>query len=54
MEPENQPPCTAIYGGDRKNELLYRVSYYGCRINLEMFHALSDGNGGFLFLKTIV
>lgn len=54
VEPENQPPCTAIYGGDRKNELLYRVSYYGCRINLEMFHALSDGNGGFLFLKTIV
>ena len=35
-------------------ELLYRVSYYGARINVEMFHAISDGNGGMVFLKTDV
>lgn len=30
------------------------MTYFGSRINLEMFHALTDGNGGFLFLKSIV
>lgn len=53
-EPENTPPCTEIYGRDLKNELLYRVSYYQNRINVEMFHALTDGNGGMLFLKVLV
>ena len=53
-EPENRRPCAAIYGRDIKNELLYRVSYYRERINVEMFHALSDGNGGLLFLKALV
>ena len=53
-EPEHRRPCAAIYGRDIKNELLYRVSYYGARINVEMFHALSDGNGGLLFLKVLV
>ena len=52
-EPEHRRPCAAIYGRDIKNELLYRVSYYGARINVEMFHALSDGNGGLLFLKVL-
>ena len=37
-----------------KRQLLYRVSYYGARINVEMFHAISDGNGGMVFLKTLV
>lgn len=35
------------------NKYLFRVSYYGKRINLEVFHALTDGNGGFAFLKEI-
>ena len=52
--PEALPPCAAIYGPDLQNELLYRVSYFGPRINVEMFHALSDGNGGLLFLKALV
>ena len=43
-----------LYGPQIKNELLYRVSYYGARINVEMFHAISDGNGGMVFLKTLV
>ena len=39
---------------DLKNALLYRVSYYRRRINLEVFHALSDGSGGVVFLQTLV
>lgn len=52
--PETQLPCAMLYGPQLKNELLYRVSYYGSRINVEMFHAISDGNGGMVFLKTLV
>ena len=35
-------------------ELKKLRSYYGARINVEMFHAISDGNGGMVFLKTLV
>lgn len=54
LEAEDKPPCAALYGPDLKNELLYRVSYYLNRINVEMFHVLSDGNGGMVFLKALV
>ncbi len=47
------PPCHEIYKKGRK-ELLYRLFYYKKRINLEMFHVLSDGTGAFIFLKSIV
>ncbi|MBQ2545288.1 MAG: hypothetical protein II557_03270, partial [Clostridia bacterium] len=33
---------------------LFRVSYYKKRINLELFHALADGTGAFVFFKSIV
>ena len=33
--------------------LLYRVSAQGCRIFLDVFHALADGNGGMVFLMTL-
>ena len=52
--PETLPPCAAIYGRELKNDLLYRVSYYHDRINVEMFHALSDSNGGMMFLQSLV
>lgn len=52
--PENAAPCAPLYGPERRNRLLYRVTWFGARINLEMFHALADGNGGFLFLKALV
>lgn len=50
---DNQPPMKQIYYPGRKN-LLYRVNYYKKRINLELFHVLSDGTGGVAFLKAIV
>ena len=42
-------PCARIDNG-----LLFRLSYYKCRINLEVYHVLSDGNGAMEFLKYIV
>lgn len=45
-------PCLKI---DRikNNGFLFRVSYFQKRINLEVFHVLSDGNGAVLFLKRL-
>ncbi len=45
--------CAPIYIGLRTN-LLFRVFYYRARINLEIFHALSDGAGALRFLQAIV
>jgi len=53
VQPENKPPCSAIYREGRRR-LLYRVNYFRRRINLEMFHVLTDGTGAFSFLKAIV
>ncbi|MBQ7136511.1 MAG: hypothetical protein IJO43_00860 [Bacilli bacterium] len=36
------------------DDLLFRVSYYKKRINLEVHHALTDGTGALSFLKTLV
>ncbi|MCM1157496.1 MAG: hypothetical protein NC300_08065 [Bacteroidales bacterium] len=38
----------------RNNHYMFRVTYYRCRINLEVFHALTDGAGGITFLKELV
>ncbi len=38
----------------RNNHYMFRVTYHDCRINLEVFHALTDGAGGILFLKELV
>ena len=50
---ESQPICSPIYLG-HKRTLLFRVLYYKKRINLEVFHALSDGDGAMWFLRTLV
>lgn len=36
------------------NEYLFKVTYFHKKINLEVFHALTDGNGAILFLNDIV
>lgn len=51
---ENTRPCPYLYGQGRDDMLHYSVSYYKNRINLDMFHALSDGNGGLEFIDIIV
>lgn len=54
--PKVQPegiPCAPLYSADRK-DLLFRVCYYGSRISLEVYHALSDGTGALHFLRALV
>jgi hypothetical protein len=50
---EYKPPCAPLYDVNRKN-LLFEVTYWKKRINLETYHALSDGAGALQFFKTIV
>jgi len=50
---ENSEPCGPIYHQNRK-QLLFDVSYFKNRINLEVFHVLSDGTGAMNFLKTLI
>lgn len=45
--------CAPIYRADRRN-LLFRVTHHLQRINLEVFHALSDGTGALWFLSDLV
>ena len=44
----------AYINKSRNNQYMFRVTYYRNRINLEVFHALTDGFGGFVFLKELV
>lgn len=53
VEIESEPVCAPIYIKGMRN-LLFRVSYYNYRINVEIFHALSDGTGAVWFLKTLI
>lgn len=50
--PENTYPCMYIHTYSN-NDYMFRVTYYEKRINLEVFHVLTDGNGAFLFLKEL-
>jgi hypothetical protein len=53
VEIESKPVCAPIYYKDKKN-LLFRVFYYHNRINLEVFHTLSDGTGALWFMQNMV
>ena len=53
VQKEVLPICSPLYDRNKKT-LLFRVSYYEKRINLEVYHALTDGTGALQFLKTIV
>lgn len=50
---ENEPPCSSIYDANRYN-LLFEVTYFKNRINLEVYHALTDGTGALQFLRSLV
>ena len=50
---ESKLPCSMLYKRNRRN-LLFEVTYYKNRINLEVFHALTDGTGALGFLKTLL
>ncbi len=44
----------AYINKSKNQQYMFRVTYYGKRINLEVFHALTDGSGGIIFLTEIV
>jgi NRPS condensation-like uncharacterized protein len=46
-------PCSGMYF-DNIRKCAFRVLYYENRIAVEFFHALTDGNGGLVFLKSLV
>lgn len=49
---ETKFPCRYIHS-NKTNRYLFRVSYYKCRINLEVFHVLTDGMGGMNFIREL-
>ena len=51
--PEHDFPGAYI-DRSRNKHYMFRVSYFGKRINLEMFHALTDGSGGLIFIKEFI
>ncbi|GHV49135.1 hypothetical protein FACS189499_09990 [Clostridia bacterium] len=50
---EYKPPCSPLYSTTKKT-LLYEVTYWGNRVNLEVFHVLSDGTGAIQFLSVLL
>ena len=52
VKEETKFPCRYIRP-NRNNSYLFRVSYYQYRINLEVFHVLTDGMGGFNFIREL-
>ena len=53
VKKEDRPPCSGLYVPDQKS-FLFEVSYYQKKINLEVFHCLTDGTGALNFLKELV
>ena len=53
VQPESKMPCAQLYRSGYKT-LLFEVTYFRNRINLEIFHSLADGLGGLQFFQTIV
>ncbi len=49
VEKEKNVPCAKM-----EDEHLFRLTYYKKRINLEVYHVLTDGTGALEFLKYIV
>lgn len=49
---ENTYPCRYIVQNQNRS-YLFRVTYFKNRINLEVFHVLTDGMGGINFLKEL-
>lgn len=50
---EDRYPCAYI-NPYINNEYQFRVTYYKKKINLEVFHVVTDGSGAFMFLKELI
>lgn len=53
VKEEYKKLCDALYD-NKIRSLLFEVTYYGNRINLEIFHVLSDGTGSMYFLSMLI
>ena len=53
LQPEQNYPCQMV-DPDQEGGFLFRVTWFKRRVNLEVFHVITDGTGGFEFLKTLV
>ena len=52
VEKEQTYPC-AFIDPNNNNQFLFKVTYFGKRINLEVFHVITDGTGALKFLKAL-
>ena len=52
VKEEREPALMPLYTDE--GGLLFSVTYYKKRINLELFHALTDGTGAFVFFRNLV
>lgn len=52
VKEESVPLCFGFYEGAER--ALFRVTYYKCRINIEMSHILSDGRGTIELMKALL
>ena len=53
IEKERDYPCKYI-DYRRNNNYLFKVTYFGRKINIDIFHSLTDGNNGNTFFKEII
>lgn len=53
IEEEQDYPCKYI-DSRRNNNYLFKVTYFETKINIDIFHSLTDGNGGTTFFKEII
>ena len=53
IEQENDYPCKYI-DPRTNNDYLFKVTYWENKINIDIFHSLTDGNSGIVFLREIV
>ena len=49
---DTRHPCRRLYRKDNQG-FIFRVLYDQKRISVEIFHSLTDGHGGLIFLKTL-
>ena len=53
IEEEREYPCKYI-NPRRNGGYLFKVTYFKTKINIDIFHSLTDGNGGATFFREIV
>lgn len=53
IEEEKDYPCKYIEP-KKNNDYLFKVTYFERKINIDIFHALTDGNSGITFFREII